>query len=142
MRVYPRRCGGTDRRGDERKRNAGLSPQVRGNHNGDCRCPHMIGSIPAGAGEPGNHFGYSCNPRVYPRRCGGTFRVSARIILAEGLSPQVRGNPCNSDICFWMAGSIPAGAGEPNPAGPLSGPKGVYPRRCGGTGQQTGNGGK
>ena len=50
--VYPRRCGGTDLCGRREKDEAGLSPQVRGNHRETVTTLRAEGSIPAGAGEP------------------------------------------------------------------------------------------
>ena len=51
----------------------------------------------------------------------------------DGLSPRLRGNPHVVLADDQLLGSIPAPAGEPSPAPARSGPRGVYPRACGGT---------
>ena len=70
---------------------------------------------------------------VYPRACGGTFRLvlvqskyfglSPRLrgtkvsmpvdVYADGLSPRLRGNPYSYVANTQQIGSIPAPAGEP-----------------------------
>ena len=132
----------------------GLSPRVRGNR----ECPVVrlpVGrSIPACAGEPDRLFHPSRASTVYPRVCGGTARListlllirvyprvcggtlAARlpIMLHEGLSPRVRGNPSRLRR-YWgrLRRSIPACAGEPRSVHPAHVPLEVYPRVCGGT---------
>ena len=65
--------------------------------------------------------------------CGGT-RPRQRIRFAlDGLSPRVRGNPGQAYRVQATAGSIPACAGEPSPAGRCPPAMRVYPRVCGGT---------
>ena len=92
QRVYPRVCGGTGSPLPLPYLAKGLSPRVRGN-------PHRLaagalrrGSIPACAGEPASGARAPCGKGVYPRVCGGTLRVAIDDVLAEGLSPRVRGN--------------------------------------------------
>ena len=71
--------------------------------------------------------------RVYPRVCGGTPVLKQADMIAEGLSPRVRGNLGLLGFAAVPEGSIPACAGEPgNPARRPRLP-GVYPRVCGGT---------
>ncbi len=75
--VYPRVCGGTQAPCRTAPKRRGLSPRVRGNLWLSCLIVNGVGSIPACAGEPAfmqqaRHF-----VRVYPRVCGGTFRLSA-----------------------------------------------------------------
>ena len=70
--VYPRGCGGTRLTLLTASFPRGLSPRVRGNPRRSWSCPHRVGSIPAGAGEP---LADRCRPgwrQVYPRGCGGT----------------------------------------------------------------------
>ena len=50
--VYPRACGGTIVIHRRRRIVRGLSPRVRGNHDGGVGNPAVAGSIPARAGEP------------------------------------------------------------------------------------------
>ena len=55
------------------------------------------------------------------------------IPLCPGLSPRMRGNPARLSISAPGSGSIPAYAGEPPGRAPVSNPRRVYPRVCGGT---------
>ena len=112
---------------------AGLSPRVRGNLQCDGLGPERAGSIPAGAGEPFSSGVSSRLTRVYPRGCGGTGRDSPPLSTIWGLSPRVRGNPTSPIWGIRCAGSIPAGAGEPNSWMCCAQTSGVYPRGCGGT---------
>ena len=72
VRGLSRVCGGTDvlRHGESLVK--GLSPRVRGNHQGPYRGGDRAGSIPACAGEPMRWFAAAGMPWVYPRVCGGT----------------------------------------------------------------------
>ena len=109
----------------------GLSPRVRGSPNR--RSPGVVdgGSIPACAGEP--LAGLVASPRneVYPRVCGGADLTVADTIVAQGLSPRVRGSRAEVRDGRSPRGSIPACAGEPRSrrGSPASGR--VYPRVCG-----------
>ncbi len=132
-RVYPRRCGGTHGRGCGGAIRRGLSPQVRGNRPKDMDAVAILGSIPAGAGEPSGPRPPPGTVRVYPRRCGGTSSGGSYTDLLGGLSPQVRGNRSPSGGRSWRIGSIPAGAGEPVTNEVTTYMVRVYPRRCGGT---------
>ncbi len=133
QRVYPRRCGGTTARRAGRSGVSGLSPQVRGNLLQSPRHGAAGGSIPAGAGEPGELRDGRIVSQVYPRRCGGTSRHGRGRDLNQGLSPQVRGNRRRRRPTDRPTRSIPAGAGEPRDCGPGRREVRVYPRRCGGT---------
>ena len=117
-RVYPRVCGGTQRRRCPCWRNMGLSPRVRGNHRELTRFKHTLGSIPACAGEPLRSSERSSSVRVYPRVCGGTIRADSSGIQPEGLSPRVRGNRPLCHHPLHPLRSIPACAGEPNALAP------------------------
>ena len=112
-RVYPRTCGGTILVAVCAVALKGLSPHVRGNRPAR-GCPfHLVGSIPARAGEPFSNRAPSCTTRVYPRTCGGTRGEAGRGRRSLG--------------------SIPARAGEPFVAHGSSSMRWVYPRTCGGT---------
>ena len=50
------------------------------------------GSIPACAGEPERGHGENDPSEVYPRVCGGTYRLRCDCQFSQGLSPRVRGN--------------------------------------------------
>ena len=132
--VYPRRCGGTAAARAGASLGRGLSPQVRGNRVEYRRADVADGSIPAGAGEPTTRSRPTSRTWVYPRRCGGTGMSVRWERSANGLSPQVRGNPGARGRGDPGGGSIPAGAGEPVVHGPQPNQLRVYPRRCGGTG--------
>ena len=54
---------------------------------------------------------------VYPRGCGGTTMDFFAEGCNKGLSPRVRGNHGLCWAIHELARSIPAGAGEPQPAG-------------------------
>ena len=139
----------------------GLSPRVRGN---PARCRSRsagTGSIPACAGETayswkGNTGAQGLSPRVrgeprgrraattaarvYPRVCGGTDFFRRAIKEGRGLSPRVRGNRGQPNEQDSEAGSIPACAGEPSRCASRSFRERVYPRVCGGTFEQDGQG--
>ena len=132
--VYPRGCGGTAATNSKASPSAGLSPRVRGNLSDNVTGLVRSGSIPAGAGEP-HHAGlHDVRCRVYPRGCGGTHSRDRPVAPIRGLSPRVRGNRLDLQPCRHLAGSIPAGAGEPALADPGVVCLRVYPRGCGGTG--------
>ena len=137
--VYPRVCGGTGARGALVTASRGLSPRVRGNPLRPHRPQHGRRSIPACAGEPRRGFGRCVPARVYPRVCGGTERIERHPPITDGLSPRVRGNPCNSSAKFPFIGSIPACAGEPTCYDGTDAIGGVYPRVCGGTDDSDGD---
>ncbi len=91
-RVYPRGCGGTLFSSIIPFPLRGLSPRVRGNRLRHVVTGKVIGSIPAGAGEPLDLRRRPMFRRVYPRGCGGTSRLSRARRFGRGLSPRVRGN--------------------------------------------------
>ena len=70
---------------------------------------------------------------VYPRVCGGTYRVGDEGLLIYGLSPRVRGNLLALLPATLLSGSIPACAGEPTSHSTSRLTAKVYPRVCGGT---------
>ena len=111
--VYPRVCGGTDYIRVFGLGGQGLSPRVRGNRGLPVPASRRARSIPACAGEPEVSFLWASQVPVYPRVCGGTSEGERAYLLAEGLSPRVRGNRVA------------------RAAVRVSAP--VYPRVCGGT---------
>ena len=113
IKVYPRVCGGTTRRGWAVFRPDGLSPRVRGNPARNTGHKPDIGSIPACAGEPYHHLWGGAIGMVYPRVCGGTERMPVALSYARGLSPRVRGNRFRKRLRTLSNRSIPACAGEP-----------------------------
>ena len=112
-----------------------LSPRVRGNRIVRFLYHHCRGSIPAGAGDPSSARSRITCERVYPRGCGGTLGAETLQRGCVGLSPRVRGNQGEKRLARHIAGSIPAGAGEPLSRCMERGYAWVYPRGCGGTPQ-------
>ena len=106
-------CGGTRDAGMGARATHGLSPRVRGN------LRHLLvgqvgyRSIPACAGEPPYRRLGSPQAPVYPRVCGGTYRINHEVSVNYGLSPRVRGNLHVKPVGVAYVGSIPACAGEP-----------------------------
>ena len=94
-----------------------------------------LGSIPAPAGEPAPARPRRPPCKVYPRACGGTPTIAAKILGSCGLSPRLRGNLKAPDSSHIANRSIPAPAGEPLPRCGPTHSKWVYPRACGGTGR-------
>ena len=115
-RVYPRVCGGTLLPAVKSGGLAGLSPRVRGNPETPERCTGLSRSIPACAGEPMRLRGMCGYKGVYPRVCGGTQAGPPPAARPAGLSPRVRGNRTEFFAVQHWPGSIPACAGEPDPA--------------------------
>ena len=133
FRVYPRACGGTDRRPALQMIRFGLSPRVRGNRPWARNRSARRGSIPARAGEPQSFRCCYCCWWVYPRACGGTPTLLLLLRFSIGLSPRVRGNRKGNNCRKPCQRSIPARAGEPIPEFMPSHVSTVYPRACGGT---------
>ena len=133
-RAYPRVCGGTTRTGLRQKPWWGLSPRMRGNLALVSICAVICGPIPAYAGEPTSFPTAPCISGAYPRVCGGTASTCPRWPRRAGLSPRMRGNQRGVVLHDAGRGPIPAYAGEPAHATPLSARSGAYPRVCGGTG--------
>ena len=131
--VYPRVCGGTALWPLSLRRPRGLSPRVRGNPSRSALRAHTSRSIPACAGEPYSLPAHLTADMVYPRVCGGTLLGERRVVHPKGLSPRVRGNLESVAAARRRWRSIPACAGEPNPAAPELTRELVYPRVCGGT---------
>ena len=71
--------------------------------------------------------------RAYPRVCGATRHVELLALSDLGLSPRVRGNPCQLVADGLRAGPIPACAGQPLPLGFVARLITAYPRVCGAT---------
>ena len=110
----------------------GLSPRVRGNLEDVESCATPAGSIPACAGESAGAAPPVVGGGVYPRVCGGIFKVARLRALLRGLSPRVRGNPAPKETPRTKARSIPACAGESELELGAWLDVAVYPRVCGG----------
>ena len=129
--VYPRVCGVTRWASPRSHSSWGLSPRVRGHQSTQWLARRWSGSIPACAGSPTGRPQAGHVGRVYPRVCGVT-RVELRIPINDaGLSPRVRGHPCQSGVTKLANGSIPACAGSPSYRLRGLRCRRVYPRVCG-----------
>ena len=91
--------------------------------------PH--GSIPAGAGNPRTAGASRGSRRVHPRGCGESEPVLVWTALGQGPSPRVRGILAAQLLSGAVAGSIPAGAGNPRIASSAAPSSQVHPRGCG-----------
>ena len=69
---------------------------------------------------------------VDPRVCGGATDATDLNGQKEGRSPRMRGSPHNIVKVFFLPGSIPAYAGEPDKNPIREKPNQVDPRVCGG----------
>ena len=132
LQVYPRGCGGALLIGLLAVNIIGLSPRVRGSRRVSGQRRHAGRSIPAGAGEPDDDDRPFTSLAVYPRGCGGASVGIPIRCRTLGLSPRVRGSPSTACRRFDVAGSIPAGAGEPKGRRARTQSRSVYPRGCGG----------
>lgn len=111
------------------------------------------GSVPAHAGEYWRSGAVRRDRQAYPRAHGGTqawldgsffdwglsprmwgaIRDLALRILAQGLSPRMRGNPVGPSRCGHREGPIPRMQGSPSTLTEISFLGGAYSRACGGT---------
>ena len=98
----------------ECKQLKGLSPRVRGNRFCAACLLGFLGPIPACAGQPELDARNCSYKGAYPRVCGATQQVRAKVFHQRGLSPRVRGNPINDFLALIMEGPIPACAGQPS----------------------------
>ena len=130
--VYPRGCGGAQGAQVTPNWSQGLSPRVRGSLLHEQDVVALVGSIPAGAGEPAATASRYSRSRVYPRGCGGAAPDLVCAAVTEGLSPRVRGSPTGRLSAAGRYRSIPAGAGEPPRHRLAESQDMVYPRGCGG----------
>ena len=67
-----------------------------------------------------------------PACAGGAVDDGLADTAEWGLSPRVRGSPFDEPAKLYLAGSIPACAGEPPPTAAQPRSRRVYPRVCGG----------
>ena len=102
---------------------------MRGNR-GDCLLRRSrLGPTPARAGQPGTVFMGPYVFQAYPRACGATRIIDARLASPGGLPPRVRGNRVLARRPFGQRGPTPARAGQPMAVIGA----GAYPRACGAT---------
>ena len=128
LRVHPRVGGETTVANFTGAGTSGPSPRGRGNR-ADCdgRCGRA-GSIPAWAGKPRSRPSQAPSLRVHPRVGGETTCRRRRRSSTSGPSPRGRGNHQTGRAKNAAIGSIPAWAGKPSSALPLTGYTQVHPR--------------
>ena len=114
MGVYPRLRGGSLVGGGAMPSVLGLSPPTRGIQFLNGIAPHLIGSIPAYAGDP-------------------VRRARIAVLYAAGLSPPTRGIPRQVFRARVWTRSIPAYAGDPAAGVGWALHPWVYPRLRGGS---------
>jgi len=131
-RVYPHVCGGIADRAGPVHLSRGLSPRVRGHHNGITRALARERSIPTCAGASTPQETHFTTYRVYPHVCGGIASTPAGLQASAGLSPRVRGHLWQEWIVAVGAGSIPTCAGASRGPRSARGHSRVYPHVCGG----------
>ncbi len=110
--VYPRVCGGNPPELVEQIIELGLSPRVRGKRVLAYLPKKYYRSIPACAGETLSTPRSFAKFMVYPRVCGGNTIRNPMPLLADGLSPRVRGKLSTNASVLHNKRSIPACAGE------------------------------
>ena len=93
----------------------GRSPHARGSPFGTAAIPTKKGSIPACAGEPWRRISTLLPRGVDPRMRGGALRWCVTNTMEWGRSPHARGSRLGNECGVFLAGSIPACAGEPVP---------------------------
>ena len=130
-RVHPRVCGEAAASAAVNRNASGPSPRVRGSPAvRPTRRPDRR-SIPACAGKPSTSSRARTTPRVHPRVCGEASNMIMSDRNRVGPSPRVRGSRLRPDGAGDAAGSIPACAGKPRSAEPVTGFDAVHPRVCG-----------
>ena len=130
-RVHPRGCGESAPSARASPATNGPSPRVRGIQAAHVAPHAVLGSIPAGAGNPWLGFRAASRLRVHPRGCGESPSRARRALTGPGPSPRVRGIHDRRRRVRVQVGSIPAGAGNPACARPCLRSRRVHPRGCG-----------
>ena len=113
VRVDPRGRGGAREGTRHGHHGEGRSPRARGSRLIVTPCRFVVGSIPAGAGEPAMRAARARQYRVDPRGRGGAGQGGNGRADQQGRSPRARGSLHRAGGARERAGSIPAGAGEP-----------------------------
>ena len=132
-RAYPRSRGATRRAQDGADEAGGLSPLARGNLQRRVIDAHVVGPIPARAGQPSSA---SFSPRLswaYPRSRGATLLTTHHSARSVGLSPLARGNLEQAGVLTDALGPIPARAGQPARMPLIASLMRAYPRSRGAT---------
>ena len=132
--VHPRGCGESPEPRFRALWAGGPSPRVRGIRQRRPDPDRPAGSIPAGAGNPASMVMAGASPWVHPRGCGESVHLLALSARLRGPSPRVRGIHLQGLAGADLAGSIPAGAGNPHRANLSLRSATVHPRGCGESG--------
>ena len=115
----------------------GLSPLARGNLRDAANGLHVVGPIPARAGQPWPAHCWAAIRRAYPRSRGATFPAAGKMRPIRGLSPLARGNHWRQGGRGRAEGPIPARAGQPKTCAASWTRARAYPRSRGATTQHT-----
>ena len=130
-RVHPRVCGESTAGLPPIETAPGPSPRVRGILDAALRLLHLVGSIPACAGNPVRRALRQLQVVVHPRVCGESPPGGLLGMTETGPSPRVRGIRDAQPPELLPLRSIPACAGNPPPHPAEQGPSEVHPRVCG-----------
>ena len=112
MRDHPRVCGEHTGGSQRMMHNPGSSPRMRGTRISLIMPIAPTGIIPAYAGNTELHFVFSHQHWDHPRVCGEHSSLICFSLARRGSSPRMRGTPADNDIRAWVAGIIPAYAGN------------------------------
>ena len=124
-------CGEHHGGSAEYTRSAGSSPHVRGARCVQLRPCRQPGIIPACAGSTGQVVDGGFQSRDHPRMCGEHASPAARMFLAAGSSPHVRGAHDTIPASRHSRGIIPACAGSTSWRSGLTCQAWDHPRMCG-----------
>ena len=110
--AHPRVCGENAVEGEDRARQWGSSPRVRGKLAAQAHNLGLGRLIPACAGKTGAGVGSVMGIPAHPRVCGENPLTSSSTARRAGSSPRVRGKPCLPVRRRGGPGLIPACAGK------------------------------
>ena len=128
---HPRVCGEHVRRGQQRPREEGSSPRMRGAQIVIKFGLGIVGIIPAYAGSTNALRDAADNRRDHPRVCGEHSVKASGIIGCMGSSPRMRGAPRFTPSDALRVGIIPAYAGSTKGSPHESRGWRDHPRVCG-----------
>ena len=137
--VHPRSRGAARRADRAQIEDKGPSPLARGSQVGAHGEHFRFGSIPARAGQPTPNHRQAGRRRVHPRSRGAADRRHHSAPAGGGPSPLARGSRLAHHELAPHVGSIPARAGQPDPAHWLESWTRVHPRSRGAAGSQRAN---
>ena len=111
-RDHPRVCGEHRKRRNVMPDATGSSPRMRGTQYLVHFVLHLLGIIPAYAGNTNPFTSYSITDEDHPRVCGEHPIPHIPRDVTQGSSPRMRGTPLYSTPIGWNDGIIPAYAGN------------------------------